>query len=465
MFLRRMVWCIGLIALAACSAGGGASSALPRSHGAEGNHAATRVTSADKVVTASPASLAFSAVGSAAAQTITVSDVNGDHAAAASSDVSCATVAEPAESGNGHLENKNKVDTFVVTPVGGGTCTITISAKKSSVDVPVTVTLGHLYVTLGIGAEHVVEIFDRQANGNVAPQAVIGVPGAQAMTTARLSNPVNMTTAPDGTLFVANSGAGDNILAYARGASGDVAPALNLGGPDTSLSSPRTVELDRAGNLYVVVEGRSLMPGGGGYPGGVLRFNAGASGDQPPAAVFPVDATTQLFAPVDLAVAPDGTMYAASAFAGYTADPYGSGTILVFPPNAPTDSAPSAIIGGPSTHIGFPRGVKLDAAGRIYVLTSDSNDGGTANFSVAVYPPGASGDVAPVAVISGPATHLKGGIDMAVDPQGGVYVTEIVDNAVLYFAPGANGNVAPTHTISGSNTGFASANGIGGIGL
>ncbi len=463
MLPRRFLSCLGLLSLAACSAGGTSSNVLPNAHPAAASHGTSRAISDDKVISASPGSLAFTAVGAAAAQTITVSDVHGDHAAAVSSDPTCATVAEPAESGNDHVENSTKVDTFVVTPVGGGSCTITITAKKSSVDVPVTVTLGHLYVTLGVGAEHVVEIFDRQADGNVAPQSVIGVPGAQAMTTALLSNPVNMTTAPDGTLFVANSGAGDNILAYAPSAGGDVAPVVNLGGPDTVLSSPRTVELDRSGNIYVVVEGRSLPPSA--YPGGVLRFAAGANGDQAPAAAFPIDATTQIFTPVDLAVAPDGTMYVASAFAGFTADPYGAGTILVFPPNAPSDSAPSRIISGPSTHIGFPRGVKLDAAGRIYVLTSDSNDGGTANFSVEVYPPGANGDVAPVAAIAGPATHLKGGIDMAVDAQGGVYVTEITDNAVLYFAPGANGNAAPTRTISGSNTGFASANGIGGIGL
>ena len=58
---------------------------------------------------------------------------------------------------------------------------------------------------------------------------------------------------------------------------------------------------------------------------------------------------------------------------------------------------------GASTGLNGPTGIALDAAGNLYVANTLGN-------SITVYAPGASGDAAPVATISGGHTGLNGPI-------------------------------------------------------
>jgi len=83
----------------------------------------------------------------------------------------------------------------------------------------------------------------------------------------------------------------------------------------------------------------------------------------------------------------------------------------------------------------------------MYVANSASN-------SISVYAPGASGDVAPLRVISGPNTGISNPWSVALDQAGRVYVAN--SNSITVYAPGVGGppgsptaNAAPIRAISG----------------
>jgi hypothetical protein len=78
---------------------------------------------------------------------------------------------------------------------------------------------------------------------------------------------------------------------------------------------------------------------------------------------------------------------------------------------------------------------------------------------VTVYVPGASGNVAPIATLTGANTGIGYLATIAVDLAGSVYASgQAVDStgrtrsAILRFAPGANGNVAPVAALVGADT-------------
>lgn len=89
--------------------------------------------------------------------------------------------------------------------------------------------------------------------------------------------------------------------------------------------------------------------------------------------------------------------------------------------------------------------------GRAYPALS-----GTGKFlppSITVYPRNASGDTAPLRVISGPKTQLNWPSAMAVDPEHGeLYVVNDPADSVTVFKTDANGDVAPIRVIKGPKT-------------
>jgi sugar lactone lactonase YvrE len=83
----------------------------------------------------------------------------------------------------------------------------------------------------------------------------------------------------DGTLYVANSG-GANLLGFASGSSGNVAPSFFIGGASSLLGNPVGVALDSSGNFYVADSAVANLGSA------ILVFDAGLSGDSPPNAVI-----------------------------------------------------------------------------------------------------------------------------------------------------------------------------------
>jgi DNA-binding beta-propeller fold protein YncE len=72
------------------------------------------------------------------------------------------------------------------------------------------------------------------------------------------------------------------------------------------------------------------------------------------------------------------------------------------------------------------------------------------------YPIAASGDVAPIALM----TDMSGSYGLARDASGRTYVANHGNNTVTVYAANANGNVPPLAVIGGSNTGLDQPGGI-----
>jgi secreted PhoX family phosphatase len=154
-------------------------------------------------------------------------------------------------------------------------------------------------------------------------------------------------------------------------------------------------------------------------------------------------------------------------------------SITVYGPRAEADSPPIRTISGDKTKLNSPQGIAVDTAGKIYV----TNDGGIASDgadSINIYASGSNGNVAPIAIMSGPKTQLKLPQGIAVDSDGKIYVAndgnledpaEGADrfddrpradpaDSVTVYAPGSNGNVAPIARINGPLTGLGHPMGI-----
>ena len=83
-------------------------------------------------------------------------------------------------------------------------------------------------------------------------------------------------------------------------------------------------------------------------------------------------------------------------------------------------------ISGPNTLLNNPGTLALDASGRLYVTNANQ---------VTVYSPGANGNVAPIAVVGGANTNIQDQGAPVVAPNGSLYLSTTLQNAVLIFAP------------------------------
>ena len=113
------------------------------------------------------------------------------------------------------------------------------------------------------------------ADGEEAPLRIIQGPRTQIVSERGLDkvtiDPINEE------IFIATSL--DQILVFEREANGDVAPIRVLGGPDTRFTGRPTVRVDPANDL--------LLVSAPGRDEGLLIFDRTASGNTPPRAVIP----------------------------------------------------------------------------------------------------------------------------------------------------------------------------------
>lgn len=125
--------------------------------------------------------------------------------------------------------------------------------------------------------------------------------------------------------------------------------------------------------------------------------------------------------------------------------------VTEYAPGASGDVAPTAMIYGPKTELGFAAfGLAVSPARRVYVAGSTQN-GTSAVFEFA---PGATGNVAPQTVISGSATGLDHDAGVALDKAGDIWVANGGNGTITEYAPTASGNVAPRLTLGGAATGL-----------
>jgi len=181
-------------------------------------------------------------------------------------------------------------------------------------------------------------------------------------------------------------------------------------------------------------------------PGKVVEFASGANGNVAPANTLGGPRSSKMVTASGLAQDANGFTYVVSPHIN---------TINVYSPGASGDVAPFATIKGSNTGLNNPQGAVV-RGNRLYVANGPFGSGLTGPPSIAVFAlPFAAGvdNVAPVAVIAGPATKLLSPFGLALDSAGNIFVAN-VDNTITEYRPPAPSsyanpaNEAPVLTIS-----------------
>jgi Fibronectin type III domain len=111
---------------------------------------------------------------------------------------------------------------------------------------------------------------------------------------------------------------------------------------------------------------------------------------------------------------------------------------------SPTGAVVGVPIQGGATGLAAPQGVAADRAGHVFVANSATN-------SITEYANGASGNVAPIATISGSHTGLFGPTGLAISGTT-IWVTDATTDTLEAFTAGTDGNVLPITAIYGPKT-------------
>jgi|HubBroStandDraft_6_1064221.scaffolds.fasta_scaffold909235_2 hypothetical protein len=130
---------------------------------------------------------------------------------------------------------------------------------------------------------------------------------------------------------------------------------------------------------------------------------------------------------------------------------YGNGRLTIYPPGANGNILPVAVIEGPSTGLVMSNSLALDASGNIYVTN-------LYNY-ITFYPAGSKGNATPTRTIEGGLTRMYLPTQVALDSSLNIYVANFNDNSVTVYAAGANGNVGPIQDIHGHRAGIAGTEG------
>jgi hypothetical protein len=116
--------------------------------------------------------------------------------------------------------------------------------------------------------------------------------------------------------------------------------------------------------------------------------------------------------------------------------------------------APKRTISGAATLLARPAGMVVDSIHQELYVANDID----MNAPILVFPLSANGNVAPIRVLQGPLTTLRGPMGLALDLVHNelIVVSYKVDDegSITTFPRTASGNVAPTRTIQGPLTGF-----------
>lgn len=278
-------------------------------------------------------------------------------------------------------------------------------------------------------------------NGNVSPANTINGSATQLSTPQHL-----LVDTAANRLYVANQG-GSSILIFDNVSTlnGNVAPTRVISGNTTRLSAPVDVALDTTNNLLYVADGTSIL---------VFSPASTVSGNTPPVR------------DINMGVTIGGLLLDVTNNQLYVTDP--SDNVVDRLDGASGQDVVGIVggaIAGVDTKLSQPRGLALDASGRVIVTNS------AAPVSITVYPNAgtATGDVIPVATIAGSNTLLAAPGQIVLNRavgNGELYVADPLASSVLIFTGVNNttGNLTPARTITGANTGLAK-NAINGIAL
>jgi hypothetical protein len=189
------------------------------------------------------------------------------------------------------------------------------------------------------------------------------------------------------------------------------------------------------------------------YSGFVTIYPIGSNGNVAPTSVIG-GANTQLSGAEGIVVDNSGEILVANR---------DTNSIVGFPVGASGNVAPNIVISGPNTGLASPNSLALDSAGNLYVANCGygCNYGPPGPASIEVFPPGSTGNMAPIRTITGKKTQLQVHVNgIAVDSRGFIYVALAGPNVVNVYGRNASGNKAPVRVIAGADTLIESPMGI-----
>jgi sugar lactone lactonase YvrE len=394
-------------------------------------------------------------------------------------------------------------DSITVYPAGANgsiSPIVTIQGENTSLDSPTAITFdsnGNIYVAnagKGGGGHDSITKYAAGSSGDVAPVAEIT--GAHT----QLSSPTGIALDSSGDIYVANqsptANEPDSITVYSPNSAGNAAPIRVISGALTKLSSLSGIAIDSSGNIYASslgVEGSSgadiliFAAGSNGNVAPIFEIDGDCAGLKPTGPIA-LDASANIyvggydklafFAHVDLRMpnrpcltpgfAISGPKTGISQITGVAVDSVGdifvtdsdSNSVRAFQSGDNGDVEPSATI---ATHndIFAPTAVALDSSGKIYVVNGAADR--QVSDTVTIYAPGSNAATAPIASIGWDykgtdKAHLSGPFAVAIDKEGKVYVANQAsgyngDGSITVYVPGSAGNAAPVAEISGTKTG------------
>ena len=316
----------------------------------------------------------------------------------------------------------------------------------------------------GIGVDAQGNIYLANAGNN---SVTIYQPGVVAPTITitgsdtGLAFPAPVAVGPDNTLYVANNSFNSfppvpSLTEYTNPAAGpvgnqDLSPTITIAGSNAGFVTPTGVVSDANGTLYV-----SNEFGGANGNGDILIFQPGTNGNAfASAKIDGPYSDTGLSEPININLDSSGNIYAANLNAG----PDGAGSITVYAAGNTGDVGPVATITGPDTLLSLPAKTALDSAGNIYVTNCGpgcpSTCSNAGNGLITVYAAGSDGNVPPIAVIQGPDTELNHVSGIAVDSGGRIYASNFCSGSINIYPPIGSINTPdtpPLVVLSGSLT-------------
>ncbi len=235
------------------------------------------------------------------------------------------------------------------------------------------------------------------------------------------------------------------------------APVANISGTNTALNRPAAIAVDSAGNIYVANDGGGPPASVAGYVSGAITiYSAGSNGNVAPRDMI-VGSATELGSPSAIALDSDGDIYVGDAVVGVNNTVIFPAGINVYPSGASGNAAPIAIISGNNTGLAVPQGLAVDSAHDIYEVNGNA---------IGFFPASSNGNVAPTATIAGFLTGLNSDTGITLDSSGNLYVSNKLGGplslgSVTVYAPGSSsGNAAPIQTITSNVTGIEAGTGI-----
>jgi LPXTG-motif cell wall-anchored protein len=272
---------------------------------------------------------------------------------------------------------------------------------------------------LAVGASSIAWAADQ----NTTPGAVISATPSPNPSSGIV---IGVATDTQGNLFMSRQADGE-IVVYAPGSQ---TPLRNI--PVTS--SPGLIDIGADGNLYVPTSSKVTVYD---LAGTQLRQITGPA--------------TTLVNPLDAGTDAAGNIYVSD---------YSTNSVVVFAPGANGDVAPIRTISGGATNINDAYGINVLADGSFWLASNGWNSG---SVSLAYWPAGASGNVAPSRAISGANTGFAHPVDSIINAAGELVISGYTpnnDGAVAFFPSTSNGDITPTNRILGSNTHLSRAMGL-----